>query len=395
MALTRSKITVRAKVITRTKIFLIFIFTPNYNKINNPTPFMVQEIYLSNIESYFCGYKNDKQDKKIKNETLNRVVEMYQNGWLSPSIEKDIIARYEKGDSSYRFLVKHILSTTENVETIKSAKSLDIRIYEEAFSNEKISQKDYDELAIEYVDRIISSVKSPKRLATGNWNIGKPIIRTPLRRDQYEILANVQDTCINASLVESIYVPEDIMKKLTEFHCEKDESHHYLNIALTAKVNLVLRKLGVEKEDLIEWTRKFVQQYSMYYNIQGIIQYGPPDKDYIKLIESGKFDDFFKEMIDISMSLTGPREQEVARNFFAFAKAYEDAYINNASLDPTNHTLSALYEERNEIFKQFRDCDTLGAIYLKIDQYADDLIYISDIIDEKEAIVNMMSKEWR
>ena len=350
---------------------------------------MVEEIYRSNSDAYFYA---DKSEKNIKNAALNKLHEMYRHGLFGESIEKDIIARYQKGDSNYRWLLRCVLHETKNLGTIEFAKMLDNRIYSEVFQNPNIQKEKYQELASEYIDTVLKSVKRAKRLTSGNYNVGKPLATTPLKREQYEIFESAKDACINASMVQSPYVPMDIMERLATFSDEKEEGYHYLNVALSARVNLELRKAGFSDEDVHTWAQKFVQSMTSYYNLDGVLTYNTIDADYVKLIENGKLDKLIEVIKSIEPDMKEDRQQEAIRNFYYFANGYKEAYERNLSEDIDTVTLRKLYEQRNDIMNQFRKCNSLGSIYVKIDQYADRLIELADEIDAREEKMKELEK---
>ena len=355
--------------------------TPDYNAIISPTPMMVSEIYRANSDAYFYA---DKSQKNIKNAAINKLHEMYRHKLFNESIEKDIIARYEKGDSTYRWLLRCVLHETPNIGTVEFAKMLDIRIYGEIFQNPNIPKEKYQELAEEYIDRALKSVKRAKRLTSGNYNVGKPLATTPLRRDQYEVFEAAKDACINASMVQSPYVPMDIMEKLANFHDEKEEGYHYLNVALSARINCEMRKAGFTDEEVHTWSQKFVQHMTSYYNIDGVMTYNSVDKDYVDLIENGKLDDLINLIKKIEPDIKDERAQEAIKNFYYFANGYSDAYFRNLSDKIDETTIKKLYDERNNIMNQYRNCNSLGSIYVKIDKHADELIAIANEIDKRE-----------
>ena len=355
--------------------------TPDYNAILSPTKFMVEEIYRSNSDAYFYA---DKSEKNIKNAALNKLHEMYRHGLFGESIEKDIIARYQKGDSTYRWLLRCVLHETKNLGTIEFAKMLDNRIYSEVFQNPNIQKEKYQELAGDYIDAVLKSVKRAKRLTSGSYNVGKPLATTPLRRDQYESFEAAKDACINASMVQSPYVPMDIMEKLANFHDEKEEGYHYLNVALSARINCEMRKAGFTNEEVHTWSQKFVQHMTSYYNIDGVMTYNSVDKDYVDLIENGKLDDLINLIKKIEPDIKDERAQEAIKNFYYFANGYSDAYFRNLSDKIDETTIKKLYDQRNNIMNQFRNCNSLGSIYVKIDKYADELIAIANEIDKRE-----------
>ena len=363
--------------------------TPDYNAILSPTPMMVSEIYRSNSDAYFYA---GKSEKNIKNAAINKIHEMHKHGLLGESIEKDIIARYEKGDSTYRWLVKRVLQDTKNMDTIEFAKSLDSRIYSEAFRNPNIPKKEYQEMAEEYLDKVLKSVKRAKRLTSGNYNVGMPLVNAQLRRDQYEAFFKANDTCLNASLCHSPYTPEDILEQLTHFHNEKEEGYSYLTIALSAKVNLEMRKHGYSDEEVKTWSTKFLQSMRSYYNIDGVLTYNSMDEDYKNLIESGKLDGFINLIKDIQKEMSEETEQEAIENFFKFANGYAEAYEKNLSNDINEVTLKKLYDERNNIMNKFRFDLCLGALYIKIDQYADRLIALGNEIEDREEAMKVASR---
>jgi hypothetical protein len=269
---------------------------------------------------------------------------------------------------------------------------LDIRIYGEVFQNEKIRKEKYQELAEEYIDRALKSVKRAKRLTSGSYNVGKPLATTPLRKDQYEVFEAAKDACINASMVQSPYVPMDIMEKLINFHDEKEEGYHYLNVALSARINCEMRKAGFTNEEIHTWFQKFVQHMTSYYNIDGLMTYNSVDKDYVDLIENGKLDDLINLIKKIEPDIKDERAQEAIKNFYYFANGYRDAYFRNLSDKIDEITIKKLYDQRNNIMNQFRNCNSLGSIYVKIDQYADRLIELADEIDAREEKMKELGK---
>ena len=362
--------------------------TPDYNAILSPTPMMVNEIYRSNSDAYFYA---GKSEKNIKNAAINKIHEMYKHGLLGESIEKDIIARYEKGDQTYRWLLRCVLHDTKNLGTVEFAKSLDSRIYSEVFQNTNIPKKEYNEMAEEYIDKILKTVKRAKRLTGGNYNVGKPLATAELRRDQYDTFFKVNDTFINASLCHSPYTPDDILEQLTHFHNEQEEGYNYLNVALSAKVNLEMRKRGYSEEDIATWSTKFVQSMRSYYNIDGVLTYNSIDEDYAKLIKEGKLDAFIDMIKDIQKEMREESEQDAIKNFFKFAEGYREAYERNLSKDINEVTIKKLYDERNSIMNEFRFDLCLGAIYVKIDAYADRLIELGNEIEDREEEIKLAS----
>lgn len=375
---------------TRNKMFNEWGFNhddlmPDFNAINTPTNYMIKEIYLSNIEAYFCCDKRKAKDKKIQNLTLERIISMLKKGWLSPSIEKDIIQRYEKGDKDYRWLLRTLLTETKNMDTIDFASCLNAKIFSEISYNKNLSQEMHKKYGLQFINKNIKKIEK-NGCINGYWNMDALIKKVPLKPEYYDILLNINNEIVCGYLASSPLTPENVLEKLTKHNTTEDDRFLRFNTALTAKINLLMRKEGFSNSDIAIWGNKFLHKFLSYYNLDTAIKYDDIDEDFLNAIENKTLTKILAIATKAAKTHTNPLEVEGLNNFFKLATAYEDAYEKNKSDDIYVMSYSKLNKIRDTMYQELDECKTLGELYTKIDEYADKLIVIQEELVRRDKI---------
>ena len=320
------------------------MISPDQNKINNPTKFMIEQIYLLNIESYFCATGTDKN--KIQNNVVYKIQELENSGLLTEGIEKDILERYTKNDAKYRSIIKSVLLSTRNIGTIEYAKKFDYRISDPVFRNKNITDEQYRYFTDEQFKKIGRSIKRTGNMPTGNWNVMECLKRITLSDEQYNLLLSTKSQNVYEALAFSAKTPENVLKEIVKnkFSVKKVQNYYgmqkvYPTIDFLAYINLTLRKMGFSNESIENYTPYF-RQYSQIHNYKPLAKNefieGSGCFQLAKELDTlGKEKEFVKAINKYSLN---PTTKEIWKNFSIMLEDYHFAKEANKTFDVNKNT---------------------------------------------------------
>lgn len=362
--------------------FNINDITPDYNAIHFPTPFMVNEIYTLNSEGYFIS-----DDKAIKKSTTDKINDLITSGLTTEGIEKDIINKYEKGDSTYRFIVKQVLSHTKNMGVLETASKMDYRMFDTAFTNPNLTPAFLQKYGSKHIKKIIAGAikRENKTIPPSILTYDMLIQKISLDHQQYETILSSLHTKMHDAIAISPHTPPTILKQIIDSPKFKANEGMYSvsNLHLAAKLNLRMREKGFTNEEITNWCCAFLKTLHTYSTHIPFVTTDRIDTMFYKLWDSGRFNDLTDIIQDLSKEHDNPHEKTAISEF----SRMKEIFINSTKCDITEtiHEYNCLnpYKRQRELYSNFTATPLLGGIYLQMHEYGDELIKVSDMIESQ------------
>lgn len=351
--------------------------TPDYNAIKKPTPFMVNEIYSFNSESYFFT-----DSKTIKSRIISRILNLVYAGLTTEGIEKDIINKYVKGDKDYKYLLSSMLSGTKHITTIEYATKLDYRIFDEAFGNAKLLDEIIEKYGLLHMNKITESIKRTGHAPQGSYWWPIIVAKKELSHNHYDIMLNSENNDIYDNLAISPKTPKEVLNHLL-CYCKEAENSQYSidHIGLTANLNLKMKEKNFSDTDIFNWCSVFINSFPMAIYSKKDIQY---TNDIMKqLILSNRLDDFEEIISELSKEYKDTPANSIISEFYDCKKACINSLSEGIDENLKSYTMIDLYNKRNSLLDYFQCPVTLGNIYMNIREYGDKLVKITDEINNR------------
>lgn len=360
--------------------------TPDYDAIRRPTNFMINEIYRLNSEGYFVS-----NDKSVKKQIIGKIINLIYANLTTEGIEKDIINKYEKGDSNYRYLIKTLLAHTKNMSTIEHAHTLDYRIFDNAFKNPNLADTIIEKYGISHMDKITAYIKR-----TGNmpscWGWGKIITKTQLGKKQYDTMLASKNPYLYNAMAISPNTPEDILQKILNTPLKHScEGNTLPSINLATDLNLEMRKGKFSDSEIRNWCTAFSNHLPVSFYVESNKSKTPIDL-MRNLLLSNRLDDFEKIVLTLSEKYDNANEQTGFSTFFKIKSNLIDSIKNHTEENIENKTLSSLYDRRQNLYRPFLHPPTLGNIYIQLNAHGDELIEVCEEIDKRQELSNNIYK---
>lgn len=360
--------------------------TPDYDAIRRPTNFMTNEIYRLNSEGYFVS-----NDKSVKKQIIGKIINLVYANLTTEGIEKDVINKYVKGDSNYRYLIKTLLRNTKHIGTIEHACKLDYRIFDYAFRNPNFTDTIIKKYGMSHMDKIVAHIKR-----TGSvpqcWGWEKIIAKTQLSKKQYDIIFASKNLYVYNAMAVSPSTPEDILRKILNTPIERPYEYGTPpSIKLAADLNLKMRKEKFSDSEICNWCTAFSNHLPVSFYVKSDKSKTPIDL-MRSLLLSNRLDDFEKIVSTLSEKYDDSNEQTGFSTFFKIKSNLVDSIKNHTEENIENETLSSLYDRRQNLYRPFLHPPTLGNIYMQLNVYGDELIEVCEEIDKRHELSNNIYK---
>ena len=364
--------------------------TPDYSAIKTTTPYMLNEIYQSNIEGYFLCEKNDRKNKE---NILGNIMELIVCGLSTEGIEKDIINQYPKNDKTYERMLKVLLENTSRMEVLKHASVLEPSLFSYAFNNLNITDSFIQECGPIYIDKLLSNTKSKKKLQLYTLNTETIIAKTTLKQEHYIALLKIKNTDLTEHIVCSPLTPINTLKTILS------SPNYYLNdsIKMLAELNIEMQEQGFSNDDIYNWCHKILHNrigynigndYCLSLNFVGI------DKDTIKVLSdiNNKFDNIMQKFFD-------KYHPKAIQTYFEAKSAYniikgieQDNPSSIGYYTKKRYELINAYKQQEKLFNEISQVPTLGYLYSVIDNYIDECNNLDRVLDNIHKTLETISR---
>jgi hypothetical protein len=345
-----------------------------YNDINcsllkRPTPYMIDEFYRINSDGYFMT-----NDKKQKNTNLSNIGEMLEKGLLTEGMEKDIIAKYQKGDKDYRCLIKKVISKSKNMGTLEYASSLNPQFFDNAFYNPNITKDFLKEYGLKHMDHAVAGVKRTGNVSQHLCGIQNIIDQIELTSKQYEIITNSKDEYLHKLLITSPCTPMSVLEKIS---LKKDKEMEKISLVTTLRIKM--KEKGFEDSQIIPFCKDI---YYFTFNLS------PSNNKYYCEQITSDLVDFDKEgilqnVIEIIEDLkqTFSQKDRVIPHLNAILNMSLVYLQDKDKVDIiSKKEKDKLYDYQNEIISKFKGYQTMWNMYANIDKYGQAYIDVTNAI---------------
>ena len=235
----------------------VFDFGCDRTQINNPTSYMLENMYRESVEAYFENdYKSvpDLNERKVLEnayyKSFSFLQYMIRNKMLTEDMQVDLMHRLAGlKEKSQNAVLAELLKWTENEQVFKIAESSIIsRDKEYIYSNKSCPHDILYRKSFELIKKIDRAIRNGKPISD-NWTrlLGEMINRLNLSIEYEDLLLQVRDKSLHKPLACAPYTSIETLETI-----EKDRNVDSL-INMFAGVNKALFKAEIDSNKLTEY----------------------------------------------------------------------------------------------------------------------------------------------